>query len=817
MRSDTPGSGAARGRRRHRLRRGCGLSFAVAAVALAICVLWLFVQVRRSLPQLSGELPVAGLSAPLHLERDALGIPVIRGENRFDVAYGLGFAHGQDRFFQMDLMRRQGAGELAALFGPRLLRYDRSLRRHRFRSQVERHFRSLSEAQQSVLGAYAAGVNRGLGSLRARPFEYLLLRAVPEPWKAQDSLLVQLAMFQALQDSQGDYDRLLSRLKGALPPEVYDFLTPWSTAWDSAAVEAAAGGVSPVPGPEICSLEDRSWTHRAAVAPAPAKTLGASNAWAVSGPRTASGKALLAADMHVPLTVPNLWYRASFDWTDAGGERRVSGITLPGSPLMVAGSNGSVAWAFTNSRVDATDLIEVEEVSGRPGWYRTPEGPRPFETFTETIPVKGEEPETVEVRWTRWGPVMQGKGEILALRWVAHKENAVNLELLAMETAHDVDEALAVAQRSGLPALNFLVADRFGDIGWTLAGRLPRRAAEPSGRELISWQAVSAGWSEWLAGEEIPRRVRPESGLLWNANNRAVGGEELARLGDGNYVLAARAGQIEDQLRSLERATVGDMLDIQLDDRALFLERWQRLLLEVLAQEPCEARPRRCEFRRLVEAWGGRAAVDSAGYTLVRQFHRRLSTMLSDLILEGCGRGPGGEPVPYFDEFGQADGPLWRLVEERPRHLLPASYDSWRDLFLEAVDAVISEEEIALPERHWGHRNRLAMGHFFGGMLPFLGRWLNMSPAPLPGDAYMPRVQAPGYGSSQRLAVSPGLEGEGYFHMPGGQSGHPLSRHFRDGHEAWIRGEATPFLPGEPVNVLVLRPQVPGSAAGGIP
>ncbi len=772
----------------------------------------LFIHLRRSLPPLTGEIEVSGLISSVRLERDALGVPVLRAQNRADVAFGLGFVHGQDRFFQMDLMRRQGAGALAALFGSRALDYDRGLRRHRFQARAEALFRSLSARERDLLTAYAAGVNHGLDSLRTKPFEYLLLRTQPEPWKAEDSLLVQWAMFQFLQDSEGDYDQFLDRMHEVLPPEAYDFLTPWGSSWDSPEAGDAPGTSLPVPGPEICSLEGKAVRADDPAFTQPRKAPGASNAWALAGRRTVSGGALLAADMHLPLTVPNLWYRASFSWLEAGyGDIEVSGITLPGSPMMVAGSNGHVAWAFTNSRVDVTDLIDIEEVSGRPGWYHTVDGLEMFETFTETIAVKGEEADVWEVRWTRWGPVEEGPDGLRALRWTAHEEGAVNLGLLRMEAVRDVEAALAVAQGVGLPTLNILVADSHGDIGWTLAGRIPRREGEPSGRYSLSWREASDAWSDWLEPEEVPTRLRPFSGVLWNANNRAVGGEELALLGDGNYVLAARAEQIEDQLLALSAATEEDMLGIQLDNRALFLERWQKLLLEVLAQEDCEASPRRCELRRLVKDWGGRAAVDSAGYTLVRQFHRHVGDTLSRFLMEACAEGPLGEPLLYFDEFGQADGPLWRLLEERPSHLLPTSYSSWRQVLLGAIDEVISEEETPLGDRRWGSRNRLAMDHFFGGLLPFVGRWLNMPAEPMPGDAYMPRVQAPGYGSSQRLAVTPGREGEGYFHMPGGQSGHPLSPHYRDGHGAWVRGEATPFLPGPAIDVLVLNPSSLGT------
>jgi penicillin amidase len=276
------------------------------------------------------------------------------------------------------------------------------------------------------------------------------------------------------------------------------------------------------------------------------------------------------------------------------------------------------------------------------------------------------------------------------------------------------------------------------------------------------------------------------------------------------YDLGARAGQIRDDLFALQNATVAEMLAIQLDDRALFLERWRDLLLDLLATEAASIDSRKVELRRLLEEnWTGRAAVDSAAYRLVRGYRRFLARQTFGAVLSPWFNGD--PPFEYTYQSIQWEGPLWRIVSERPRHLLAPRFEDWDGQLLGALDDLLAfyEEKFEgdLPERTWGERNTSSIGHPLSDALPQLSRWLDMEPRPLPGDTHMPRVQSPGFGASERFAVSPGREEQGYMHMPGGQSGHPLSPFYRAGHDAWENGEPTPFLPGPAVHHLTLMPE----------
>lgn len=792
------------------MRRWVKVVVVVSAAVLLLVVaaaLWLRHSLTASLPRLEGEATLAGLDAPVVVERDASGVPTIRGENRLDVARALGFVHAQERFFQMDLLRRQGAGELSELFGPAALEADRAARLHRFRHRARRALEALPDRHRQILDAYVAGVNTGLEALGSAPFEYMLLRTTPEPWRSEDSILVLAAMYFTLNDSTGDHESARGVAAEVLDPELLAFLAPAGTSWDA---PLDGGVIEPPPmplsadlGPVPESLADVDDDLQAAAV--------GSNNWAVAGSRTADGRAIVANDMHLPLGVPNTWYRARLVWPGGdgcGGAHEIAGVTLAGSPAVVAGSTTRIAWGFTNSYGDWSDLVVLE--SDGDG-YLTPDGPRPFDLVEETIVVRGSAPVAFEIRSTIWGPVVDEDhlGRPRALRWIAHDPEAANLALLDLEHAADLESALAVAATVGIPPQNFVCADAGGRIGWTIIGRIPKRRGF-SGAVPASWADGTRGWDGWVPPEEAPRIVDPPDGILWSANNRTTSGEVLAILGDGGHDLGARARQIRDGLLALSDADEDDMLALQLDDRALLLERWRALALEALDDDAVAGHPRRALFRDLVrDTWTGRASAGSQAYRLVRAFRRAVFEHVYGRLMAPC---KAADERFDISRFGQWEDSLWRLVDERPAHLIGTGGPGSESELLAAVDAVmghLADEVGSDPELWtWGRRNTLRMRHPLSRAVPQLASWLDMAPVELPGDSLMPRVQSATFGASERFAVSPGRESDGYFHMPGGQSGHPLSPHYRAGHADWAAGRTTPFLPGVTATTLTLVPAV---------
>lgn len=794
--------------------RGLAVLLGIVLIAVVAGGLWLRSRLVASLPRVDGELRVQGLAAPVRIETDALGVPTLNGESRRDVAFATGFLHAQERFFQMDLLRRHSAGELSELVGEAAFQADRRMRIHRLRDRARRALAASAPDLRRVLEAYSQGVNAGLQSLGAPPFEYLLLRVQPEPWAPEDTFLVLLSMFARLQGSSGGSEARVAWMRDLLSGPLVDFLVPEGTEWDAPMIGRPFAS-PPIPGPEVIDL--RRLPKAAVQARPPAlfgldlvpRAMAASNAWAVAGSRTAGGSALLANELHLDISIPNLWYRASLVWPAGGGRfHRVTGVTLPGAPAMVVGSNSHVAWGFSNSLVDTTDVVLLDLDRQDPGYYISPGGPRPFRRFTETVAIRGGETRPVQVQWTMWGPVLEDdhRGRRQALHWVVQEEGAVDFEALRLETARDLDEALATAKSSGFPALNFVAADSGGRVGWTILGRIPCRIGL-DGQRPASWSDGHSGWDGLLAPEEVPQIVDPGSGQVWTANNRVGDGGMLDKLGRGGYLFGARARQIRDDLFAVKRATVADMRGIQLDNRAVFLARWRDLLLGALTPQALAADPRRKEMRDLVERWGGRAAVDSVGYRLVRTFRIDLARQVFDALVVPCKQED--PEFDYISEISQFEGPLWQIVTRRPMHLLNPKYNSWDDQVLAAADGVIhflTEDGTSLSEHTWGERNTILIRHPLSRAVPGLGRWLDMPRHQLPGDQDMPRVQHPSHGATLRMVVSPGREKEGIFNMPGGQSGHPLSPHYGDSHAAWEKGAPTPFLPGPAVNRLTLLP-----------
>jgi penicillin amidase len=791
----------------------------VLVLLLAVLAGWFYWKLRASLPQLDGAAALPGLTAPVTVTRDALGVPTIRGANRIDVAHALGYLHAQDRFFQMDTLRRRSAGELSELVGAVALPLDKASRLHGFRALAKIVLSRTSPAEQALIQAYTAGVNAGLASLHAKPIEYFALRTEPKPWLPEDCLLVNYSMVLDLEDSTGNYERSLTAVRDLLGSAAVAFFAPVSTP-DDAAVDGTSAPAAPMPTERQLDLHKPSTAIKVESSPgmlladsndyfvtagkpaAESELSPGSNNFALAGNRTANGGALLANDMHLGLRVPNTWYRASFVWPD----HHITGVTLPGVPFLIAGSNEHIAWGFTAAYTDRSDLVVVPVSTSESLLYSHDGKLAEFETRREKILVKGGAPVDSETRWTVWGPVIgtDYKGNPLALHWVAYDPDGTNLSFAGLETATTVDEGVAIVHRAGVTALNFLVADAAGQIAWTVAGRLPNRFGF-DGQFPVSWEYGDRGWKGFVPPDDVPTVRSPASGQLWTSNNRVVGGAALATLGDDGYELPPRAAQIRDDLTQLTKATPQDLLKIQLDDRALFLARWQQQLLATLTPDVVALKKSRAEFRTLVEQWGGHASVDSVSYRLVRAWRASVANLVFQPLFAPC-----VEAYPDFNWFKfQYEGALWTMLQEKPAHLLNPRFDSWDHLLVAAVDDVTAQLEhqnIALAHATWGQRNTAHIQHPLASALPaWLTGWLNMPADQLPGDSNMPRVQGPAFGASERFVVSPGHEAEGIFHMPSGQSGHPLSPYYRAGHAAWVNGEATPFLPGTTVHTLELK------------
>ncbi len=773
----------------------------VALIAIGVAACWLML--RASLPVLDGTVRGNGLSATVTVDRDALGVPTISGVDRGDLAYATGFLHAQDRFFQMDLLRRAAAGELSELLGPAALDLDRRHRLHRFRNRALTALAGAPADERHLIELYTRGVNDGLRALSIRPFEYLLLRMTPSSWRPEDSALVAYAMYLDLQYRELESTVARAILRERVTDDMFALLLPNASHWDAPLDQATSPTVD-MPG---LPTTEPDWIG--SLAPPTTRpqddAIPGSNSWVVAGPHSSRAAALLANDMHLGLRLPNVWYRLSLVYLDAGRTpRRVTGVSLPGTPAVVAGSNGRVAWGLTNSAGSYLDLVGLDGDTMESSRYQVANGgSEQALRQVERILVKGALAVDLPVIETRWGPAIQAGKKVYAVHWVAHEPNAVNFHLLRMEDADNVAAAMRVGQSSGIPTQNLVVADADGHIGWTLAGPLPRRAVANDGLPVAGREYRS--WSGYLTPEEYPAKLDPQLGRLWTANNRQLAGPDQDKIGGSAADMGARASQIRDDLLARENFDERAMLAIQLDDRALWIEFWRHLLLEVLDEAAIAGHPQRAEFKRLVAQWNGRADADAVGYALVRSFYWSMYDAWFanlDAELRRTYR------TASYRAASRRVEPVMEILAEK-RAWVPPGMADWQDFLLNRIDAVIgkaTQNGASLQEAKWGVVNRAAIAHPLARFLPSLAGWLGAPVDPLPGDIHMPRVQASAFGASERIVVAPGHEETGIFHMPGGQSGHPLSPFFLAGHEAWVRGEPTPFLPGPAVHRLVLEP-----------
>ncbi len=788
-----------------RARRGVSLLALLALEAGLTFTPVIHNLIRGGLPDTDGQLS-AGVSATTTIERDALGVVTIRAGSLADAAFAQGFAHAQDRFFQMDGARRLAAGRLAELVGAAGVGYDRDMRPRLLGDVAEARLRELPGDQRRLLDRYTAGVNAGLDALDAPAPEYVLLGVQPEPWKPADTILVTLSMFDLLSFNES-FEYTEGVMRAALPAPLADFLLPETSRFD-APFDAPAGnplGPAPIPGPEVADTRSPAWPAtggESALAglfddPLP---LG-SNGWVVSGDRSARPGAMLASDMHLPLRVPNVWHRMLIDW----GEGWCVGVTLPGAPGVVAGSNSHVAWSFTNIQGDFEDLVRIDLVEGDPSRYATPDGPRAIDVRTERIEVRGGEPIDIEVRDTIWGPIVRTDwtGAPLAHMWIARVEGGVNLALLDVMRATTLGDAIEGVRRWRGPAQNVMIASRDGRLAWVASGLFPKRVGF-DGSVPTSWSDGSCSWDGARDESERPVVIDPTSGLIYTANSRPIALERARTIGH-TFALGERAARIGERLRAHDGAfSEQELLDIQLDTRTRVLDMGRDLLIEAARAHPAPDERVR-EAQRLAEAWSGHADADERAQALVQSFSHRIGNAALAPFVARCRAVDPGFRYAWSLRVEAAA----RLLEERPSHLLDKRYADWEALLVDQLDGTLAELGPEGLGRPWGQANPIRVRHPLSeaveGFAP-LAEFLDMPTTPGDGAYEAVRVQGPRFGASERLVVAPGSEETGILHMPGGQSGHPLSPFYRAGHDAWARGRALPLMPGPSVATLELVP-----------
>ena len=364
---------------------------------------------------------------------------------------------------------------------------------------------------------------------------------------------------------------------------------------------------------------------------------------------------------------------------------------------------------------------------------------------------------------------------------------------------------MTLFQQSAIPWQNVLIVDREGNLGWTIAGALPRREGY-SGRIPIKSSMLESHAPQWLSPAEYPVVFNPPGHRLWSANSRHVGGEQYALLGDGRYTAGMRAQQIRNRLREKTMFSESDLLALQLDNRADYLDEWRPRLERAMNQASIAPLVERHRIREWFAEWDGHSNADSVGYRIIRTFRKRAH----ELFLLALQTRLGLSPDRHTRHLRwQLDGPLTRILASEAQNFLPRNMQNWDEFLALALKLTIEDMTMGgrdMAEATWGTRNYARIRHPLSHALPFLGSLLDAPPSPLSGDLNLPRVAHRAFGSSHRTVVSPGREESGIMNMPTGQSGHPLSPFYNAGHNDWLEGKPTPFLPGPTLATMMLAP-----------
>jgi penicillin amidase len=789
----------------------------VVVVVVLLALAW-WALLRRPLPVVSGTVVAPGLAAPVSIHRDARGVPHVQASSMEDAAFAVGFAHAQDRGWQMEFNRRVASGRVSEFAGEEGLPADRFMRRLGLARVAEAEVEALGDEPRRMLEAYARGVNAVWQSGRPLALEMTLLRIKPEPWRASHCLLLTKLLNLGLALNMDNELRRFELLRRLGPDRAaqLDFLyvdTNPTILGETAKAAGANGG-------------DALQLFQEAARWIPAGTAGAaSNNWVVDGTMTDTGRPILCNDPHLPPSAPSIWYQVH---VVAGDDFETAGVTMAGLPFPIIGHNRRVAWGFTNSFADVQDLV-IEELADRSGRrYRTEQGIAEATVRQERIRVKGRPEDVVEeVVVTRHGPLIDryedkaaGVWRGLALQWTALTPGKAGQAVLDVQRAGDWDSFRVAFSHLDGPSQNAVYADVDGHIGYLLTGHIPKRRRAASGLPVPGWTG-DALWQGHLDVDEVPQVLDPPEHFVITANNRVVGKDFPHHISD-DYMNGYRALRLRELLAGRTGLNMSDMAKTQLDITCPPAREVAALLAGVVCEQPLAE-----EARANLASWDGVLDPESAEACVYEAFMRRLAQhALEPLCGEHWRLAAGELPHPVFGFAGNLIGGLTphllRRWREDDTSWFPAGM-TWQDVARRALeDAVADLRRIAGGPRkwRWGKLHSLPIDHVLGRRKP-LNLLFNagsvevggdtdtvLQTAFVPAEPYRTRAWAPSWRQIFDVGNWDACTG---IHFPG-QSGHPGSRHYRDMVGDWTRNTQQPLawspeaVAAATVSTLVLTP-----------
>jgi len=783
---------------------------------------WTRKAMHDSLPQIDGTVAIAGLSAPVTVQRDAHGVPHIHAATLDDLILAQGYVTAQDRLWQMDILRRHAAGELAEILGPSLIPHDRAQRILQVRTAADRAIASLPPDQLHWFQRYAQGVNDSISAQSSHlPIEFRILRYQPAQWTPRDSILVGLAMFQDLTNS---FPQKLNReaLSAKLPPELLADLYPVGSWRDHPPTQPVIDLTNPatdfteIPLDKSQSKLDKPVPYAASARDllalqqtfAPFSTssrcegcTAGSNNWAVTGTRTASGKPLLSNDMHLNHSVPGVWYTADLHAPTPNGDFHVAGVTLPGYPFVIVGHNDHIAWGFTNLGADVQDLyIEHTRGSGSAAEYQTPDGSwHPLLHQREVIHVRNRSDVILDIAATRHGVAVtplisallpQEKRQI-SLRWTIYDPANITPSFFNIDSAIDWPSFTAAFSTFGGPAQNVVYADDHGNIGYHAAGKIPIRGslAQPTPLSPVPTDALDPihEWAGYIPFDHLPQTFDPAGGILATANARVTPDDYPYPI-TLNWAPPYRNERIWKLLSSRDHLTPADMLTLQTDvysdlDHVIA----QRLAYAIDHSSTKDKRIR--QAADILRNWNGNVDATAAAPAIVDAARAALWLLLLNPHL---GPNPGNSLRLYtWNEKPYAEE---QLIMHAPARWLPARYPNWNELLTAAVSNGLLDAHAPFDLAKWkyGQSHPVDIEHPLFSQSPLLQRIAGIRTGtgqqPQSGDATTIKQVGRSFGPSERFTADLSDLDHSTLNLVLGQSGNPSSPWFMDQWPAWYQG-----------------------------
>lgn len=794
-----------------------GLSLLGLLLLIIVLVGVQWMRAGAASPSYKGQIAVSGLSGEVRIIRDENAVPHIFGETELDVLYGLGFAHAQDRLWQMDFLRRAGRGTISEIMGEAALPTDRFLRSFDFAGKSEQDLGAYSQADRDRIKAYTNGVNAWIASSKfKKPAEYILTMMSPEPWSETDTLIVSKLLWQDL--SLNLWHELararIARQSGQTTAN--EFYTPYpegghvAMSWPDLARAIGLPLDAPAPAVDVGMSID---------GPSAAEN---SNNWVVSGARSVSGAPMLANDPHLGLSMPGFWYFAHMELPTGP----VVGATIPGMPAVVLGRNDDLAWGSTNSTdADVIDVYLEPLVEGAPSQYMTPDGPRAFEVRTETFHPRFGKPTMLDYQATRHGPVIPAEfinppafdvdEFALAFSWTVLQIDDTTLSaIMGMNRANTIEDLREALKSFAGPPQNIVFAHKDGDIGLIAAGRIPLRKDDHQtmGMQPARGDDPRNDWDGYIPFEMTPMIINPASGAVATANAR-ITPPEYPYFRSSETADPSRQQRIQNMLDARAKHDAQSFADIQLDLHTMNAA----LLIPLLLEQPVEGDLGQQAVARLREwdgAWEGDAAAPLIYAAWLSELTQRIT---ADELGPSYARYSGVSESRLYDILS---GPRANWCDDVSTDVDSESCEDMISQSLTAALDGLSETYGDIEDWRWSDVQRDAHPHIGFDALPVLGDAFSRSTAREAGvnapnvsllrAGMLPEAAGASFGPSMRMIVDWADPDAALFANSSGQSGHFKSDHYDDLQEDWAKGEyftIPSWTPeGEGVSTLVLTP-----------